>query len=271
MPRAAGSGAFYTFRLFNKSTGKYDKDVTIDLPSSTTIVKATLAAPQLVGWAYRTTRDSIAGLLEYADPETLELIAGDGDVLEEWLADNKMRPDDVRDERAEEGTAAHKTLETLSELSMKDEEAALLAAQKIIDKPPKDLSQVAVADWFIKTTPTVIASEKVLPNLRYGYCGTCDLVYLREGNHVCVLDLKTRRAGLYPYTSDEFQVDSYMVAYNSNNPKTPATVGSVLIAYDDGTWREQDLRIAPGSFLTLLEVWGSIEEAKAKDPGFGRR
>lgn len=263
MARAAGSGTHYTFVLRDENNGKYRKDVTIALPSSTTIVKQTLANPQLIGWAYRVTRDTISGMvhtlveaMDHPDQvdDLIEVLA-DGDMLEEYLKENKLRPDDVRDEAAERGTREHALMERLGEIALRDPEDAVTHAKK--QAVTATDSARAIYEWWIETQPWVRSSEQVLPCLRYGYCGTTDLVWEDERG-VCVTDLKTRRAGLYAYASDWYQVDSYDLAYEERTGITPAR-RSVLLAYSDGTYEEVEVGFPRGEFLKVKALWDSMQ------------
>lgn len=262
MARAAGSKPNYTFVLRNENTGRYMKDVTISLPSSTTIIKQTLASPMLVGWAYRTTRDNISGLVDQLmrlpdiEPAAILDMLNDADWLEEYLKENKLRPDDVRDERGDKGTVAHKALEDLCAAG--DSQAHHLAERLLASE---DGSVRAVAGWWMSTEPLVVSSEEILPCPQLGYCGTTDLVWIPE-HRKRVTDLKSRRAGLYVYESDQYQVDSYLVAYNLLHPDSPAWDGSVLLAFDDGTWKEEPVRLEPGAFLTLKQVWDQVAKVR---------
>lgn len=270
MARAAGNNPGYTFVLRNDNTGRYIHDVQIVLPSSTTIIKRTLAAPQLVPWAYRTTRDNIAGLVNYlvnvmnVSADDVVDCLSDADWLEEYLKENGLRPDDVRDERADEGTREHETLERLASLDHDD--SMSLAARLVDSTNPRE---VAISSWWLAVEPHVVAAERVLPCPQHGFCGTADLVWY-DGMVKVVTDLKTRRAGLFDYTSDQYQVDSYRTAYNLLHPDAPAERGSVLLAFDDGTYDEAEVILPPGSFLELKAVDDKIQYARMLDKDFGR-
>ena len=273
MPRAAGSNPNYDFVLRNANTGRYMQDVVISLPSSTTIIKQTLAAPQLVGWAYRTTRDNIAGLVDQLAlmpdlrAEQIVDMLSDADWLEEYLKENKLRPDDIKDEAGGRGTKAHSLLERLA--GYEDTEHAYKVALTIAEGRDIDPFDRAIATWWVETTPMVVASERILPCPQHGYCGTTDLVWY-DGQEIVVSDLKTRRAGLYDYDSDQYQVDSYRTAYNLLNPANPATRGTVILAFDDGTYGEESVILEPGSFLKLKAVWDAGQTARQLDPQWGR-
>ena len=262
--REAGSGTHYNFVLRNENNGRYVQDVVLSFPSTSTIVKQTLAAPQLVGWAYRTTRDTIiglAGLLESGELDVMDFIetfADEADA-ETWLKENKLRPDDMRDERAEEGTREHGTLEALAKLDYDD---AMSKAEKLVQSD--NGRERAIADWWIVNGPEVVAAEKVLPCPRFGFCGKVDLIWYTEDRTKRVTDLKTRRVGLGVYDSDMYQVDGYYTAYNLSGPEVPATERSVLLAYEDGTWKEELVTLPEGAFLRLKEVYDLNQALKRR-------
>ena len=268
MPRAAGSKPGYTFVLRNENTGRYMKDVTIWLPSSTTIIKQTLAAPALVGWAYRTTRDNIAGLVDtlalmpdLRAEQIVDMLA-DADWLDEYLKENQLRPDDVRDEKAEVGSGTHGILE---ELCRNTRDKAEELATQYLDSAEGSVR--AVAGWWLVNQPDVIESEKILPHHREGYCGTTDLVWRpKDTDRVRVTDLKSRRAGLYVYEGDQYQVDSYRLAWNATQEEQ-AYDGSVLLAFDDGTYKEEPVTLEEGAFLNLKVVYDQVATVR---PGRGR-
>lgn len=275
MARLAGSNPNYTFVLRDENTGRYVKDVTISLPSSTTIIKRTLANPALVSWAYRFTRDVISGVVSVfadesgsIDSEVVDMLT-DADWLEEFLKENRLRPNDIRDERGETGNKEHAVFERLAKASIEDPDAAYVLAEKTLASPSSPYEE-AIASWWLAEEPDVLFSEQVLPCLEHGYCGTVDLVARRADKQIVVTDLKTRRAGLYDYVSDQFQVDSYITAYNLRYPNTKADGGSVLLVFDDGTWDEVEVVLPPGSFLRLKAVDDIIEGVRQTDPGFGR-
>ena len=271
MTKRAATDKGYTFALFN-GEGKQRPEIFV-FPSVTQVIKATLAAPQLVAWAYRQTVDSISGLLSvvsdvpstpwlglhedgspsFSGPaEAILDIAGDADLLDEWLLLNKLRPVDLRDERAVEGKDAHEFLE-------------YLVQSRILKTPapvPDDGYTEAIAAWWRETDPSSqgssIASESVVWSLSKQYAGTVDLVWTDEDGDLHVTDLKTRRAGNDAYNSDHIQVSAYAYAWEEMGRGTIAQ-GSVLIVHDDGTWREEDTDIGPEAFFHLRDVFRILE------------
>lgn len=259
MPRAAGSGTHYEWVLRNKYNGQYNHDCTIELPSVTSVIKSTLAAPALVGWAYRSTRDAISGAVGVLAsdpalrPEQIVDMVEDADWLEEWLKENRLRPEDVRDERGEFGTAAHVSLEKLAEA-----EAPLDLADKLLSNPRSTPEQRAIATWWLEARPSVVASEKVMYSLRHGFSGTVDLISEREFGGLTVTDLKTRRKGLGVYTSDEAQVGGYQIMYEEMT-RTRVQSRTILLAQDDGTPLEVPVSTDPEVFLRLLDVYRMLK------------
>lgn len=271
--RAAGNKPGYTFVLRNENTGKTMEGVTIWLPSSTTIVKQTLAAPQLIGWAYRTTRDNISGLVSSAidvrleRPDDIIDILTDADMLEEWLKDNRARPDDVRDERADEGHERHAVFERLANAGLQDDESDLRLAAKLSDS--NDGWEAGIGQWWLDRQPHVLASEKVLPCPQHGYCGTGDIVWqnVLDLVGVTVTDLKTRKADAVAYDSDFYQIDSYKTAWNLLYPSRQAVRSTALIVRADGSYIEEENHLPDGSFLKLKEVWDLNQRLKLARKG----
>jgi hypothetical protein len=217
------------------------------LPSVTEIISAVLAKPQLLEWYYSTTVESVETLLD-----TFGDMRGE-DGLEAWLEVNKMRPHDVRDARAEEGTAAHKLLAELVE-----------DASGVATSPFEE----AVLDWWVvKQQPKVLASEATLYSLRHGFAGTCDLVVELTRDHsitnpseVALIDLKTRKANPIPkaYVSDQLQLAAYRLAWDEMHPDQKIDSTYALLALDDGSWRMVDTHLSSDVFLSLLDVFNGL-------------
>ena len=239
----------------------------IEYPSVTTIIGSVLAKPQLVNWAYKQTRDSIAGLVDHylLDPEfndeLLEILS-DSDSIDEWLKDNRARPSDMRDEAADRGHEQHGFLEELAKLE--PEESYALAAANVTST---NMYTKAIAKWWSDTRPAEFKGEQVLVSLKHGFVGTCDLVWRRmPGLPWNITDLKTRRAGLYAYDSDFVQVDGYAEAWNEMTGET-INGRSVLVAFDDGRPKEYPSAYPKGVFLTILAVYVTMLEGGRKWQG----
>jgi hypothetical protein len=230
------------------------------LPSVTEIIGATLAKPQLLDWYYSTTVDSIETLLD-----TFKDVPEDG--LEAWLEVNKLRPHDIRDTRAEEGTAAHEYLAYL---------ASFDPVEAVVQRPSPGFNgvfQEAIFHWWKTRVPKVLASETVLYSLRHGFAGTCDLVVELDrkptvGTEVALIDLKTRKANPIPkaYVSDQLQLAAYRLAWDEMHPENPIQATYALLALDDGSWRMVDTHLSSSVFLSLLDVYHGL-----KGVGNGRR
>jgi hypothetical protein len=271
--RIVGDSKFYTFHL-KQSNGRYSQDFTISLPSVTSIISRTFAAPALQRWNYSQTRDSIAGLAAVTkgfDAENslslIEMIE-DGDILEEWLALNKMRPEDISREAMERGSREHETLEGLARTALdKDHEEAAQQAGKLLQNGASSPWARATADWWLTRLPTVIASEQVVYQLEPfgGYAGSLDLVYEVATNRKIpgelnrwetkrvLTDLKSRKEGAGVYDSDEIQVAAYELAWTQNTGK-PVDEKTILVVREDGTWVEEEATVPAKVFLNLLEV-----------------
>jgi hypothetical protein len=252
MARAAGDSTHYEFVLRNKATGRFDDAYTIRLPSSTHVIGAVLAKQSLPGHVYRQTRDIIAGLvavtLEHGLPmdEDLSLldILTDGDVLEEWLKENHLTDRAILKMHAERGTEQIRP------------GASDRLVQQFLDGD--DGWAYATADWWRTYKPRPVDSERLLPNVREGYAGTVDLVWRTQTDLLEITDLKSRLADREVYESDEYQVDSYDLAYEANGLGRPDQ-RSVLVVREDGTYVYSNrFIIERGEFLDLLTVYRQI-------------
>jgi hypothetical protein len=218
---------------------------TIYLPRVTTIIGQTLAKPELTEWYYRTTIEGVE-ILHDNFPKAFEQFA-----LEELLEANRLRPHDLRDERADEGTATHEFL-------------AQIVGSEYLELPEEAPGyDRAVADWVNHTRLNVIASEATLLSLKHGFAGSCDLVCDLGYTPRVIVDLKTRRAGGQAYISDHLQLAAYRIAWNEMHPDqlcNPTSV--VLLAFDDGTWRMVESKVPERTFLSLLDVYTSLKGAR---------
>ena len=269
--RVAGNKSYYEFVLRNANTGRYDQSVSIKLDSVTTIIKATLAAPQLVGWAYRVTRDNIAGLISVfdewddmpGDDDGIGMMGmlSDADMLDEYLKDNRLRPDDVRDEAATRGSTEHGFLERLGAAGLETEGAAQQVAQDCLSSDKTNDFSKGIAGWWLDRNPRVVASEVVLVCLQYRFCGSVDLIWLDDDGQLVVTDLKTRGAGKGAYSSDHIQVGAYAIAYEEMYGRMVDRT-SVLVVREDGTWLEEETTIPRQTFIDLCNVYRALKGAK---------
>lgn len=266
MPRAAGSNSNYTFVLRNDNNGRYIQDVTISLPSVTTIINATVAKPALVGWAYRSTRDSVAGLIDQllqsdygSTPEGRQEVLDaltDGDWLDELLKENALRPDDIKEEAGDRGTVAHAHLEDLCSAYFA-ENGGPEAAWSLAESAPRHPWHVGVSRWWRAASPIPIKSETVLYSLRHRFCGTVDLVWHDIDNNLVITDLKSRGPDRGIYETDHVQVCAYKIAYEEmTGEKVDRT--SVLVVREDGTYEEETTSIDPSVFLSVLDVYNLL-------------
>jgi hypothetical protein len=190
-------------------------------------------------------------------PEFCNMLT-DADDLEDYLKENRLRPDDVKYEAADRGTEAHAVLEDLAELFLRGGEAvAQKKAAKILSTEKSSPYAKGVAGWWLDTNPHVEASEEVLISLKHEFAGTCDLIWWDwEGNLVCT-DLKSRKAGSAIYESDDVQTAAYEIAWNERNDKN-IDRRTVLLTMDDGTFKEGPATIDPQVFLDLLAVYRGL-------------
>jgi hypothetical protein len=249
----------YTFRL-QGDNGRYDRNTAIELPSVTTIVQATMPKPQLVGWAARQTIDAVVGIVSaherdlVVDPQALEHFLDtftDPDMLEEYIQENGLHRDVVLDEASTRGQKAHDLLKTLCSLhAMSPESATSHAVEVLLGRHKADNFQRAVARFWSEKKPVPLLSETVVYNLSLRYAGRLDMV-IQGPNGSILIDLKTRRAGLGAYTSDEAQLGGYDLALRDMGLEAPAQ-RMVLLAYDDGTYDLKEAKLPSDIFVDLV-------------------
>ncbi len=265
--RVAGDKPYYTFVLRNENTGRYVKDVTIQLPSVTTIISKTLAKPALMPWTYRTTRDYIAGTFQtllqskvWVGTDLLELLEtfSDADMLEEYLKENRLRPEDTTKDASTRGNEGHATLEELGRLSLYEDEVALKAASKILaDARASDVDK-GIAGWWLDRQPHVVESESVLYSLKHGFVGSVDLIWRDLQDRLVVTDLKTRGVDKGIYESDHIQCGAYAIAFEEMRNE-PVAFTTVLVVREDGSWIEEASPLPEDTFLHVLSLYNALK------------
>lgn len=255
MARAAGNKPHYTWLLLDENTGKVIRDVSLELPSVTSIIGRVLAK-DLTGWAYWSTLDSVTGLYDAISATDRKDVMVDSSELDAALRTNRMRPQDIARGRADEGQATHAYLERLAGVQLADDEgtADRKMAQRTLAKS-EDGYERAVASFWLEVEPEVISAEqKVWSLYEGGFQGTLDLAYRDPTGFTIIADLKTRKLKGTAYSSDHVQVGAYEIAYEERTGQA-VHHREVLVARPDGTYvLERSSRDDPAIFLRLLEI-----------------
>jgi hypothetical protein len=285
MAGPAGNSDYYTLYAYDHSKNRVDKSVEIQLVRVTSVIKDTLAKGQLVDWAYRHTRDVVSGLVSTlidggVDVSEITDLLTDADWLEEYLKENQLRPDDIKEEAGELGTEKHALLEKLGKLALGNyEDEDMAYARSVLDKT-EDGHEYAIAEWWVRNDPLVVASEKTLVSMKHGFAGTVDLVWVtgeepgrltitdlknRKADRLCGVNHKTEAAALRchvgtPYESDFIQVGAYDIAWREGQPHMPPDRRTVLVAKADGSYVEEESEYDSSIFLDLLSVWKKMRE-----------
>jgi hypothetical protein len=256
MARAAGNGGQYIYRLFNLETGRYDHEHELRFSSVTTVIKAVLASPALSIWLKNQTMDNIAGMaavLQGAEiaPEAILDMISDGDWLREYMKENRLRTEDIRDEASDRGKEEHYHLEQLGKIALYfDSHAADEQARKYLDS--RNGWRRATGGLWLALEPDIVAVEEPLVHLGHRYAGTAD-VLSREGT----ADLKSRGAKKVVYESDHIQSGAYQMAAKEYEGLYPS-VGphrSVWLIREDGTFCVETDLYPEDTFLDLLSVY----------------
>lgn len=270
MPSEAGDLPYYVVEI----DGVYRK-----LPRVTHILKAVIAKPELVGWSYRYTRDAIAGMVSVLweqcdDVDEVMHMLTDADWLEEYLSENRLRPDDYAKERSVEGGDRHDFFERLGRASLEEEGSDIPLAEWGLRQDDPFIR--AISSWTLQERPVTIAAETRLVSERGGYAGTVDRIAVRPtfDGEVVVTDLKTRRGNkpcsvahrtekaarecheVWPYETDHIQTAPYLLMWNELSDEVPvATRRTVLIARADGTFVEEESNIDASIWGDIMSVW----------------
>lgn len=265
MPSAAGDASVYEFVLRDSRTGRYDRERSIKLDRVTTVISRTLAKPQLYDWYYRETRDAISGLASVVgDHEDFLDVMTDAQMLDEYLKENKLRPEDTVDRRAEEGTKHHGFLQTLADYSLDPEcpdgYVEGLCHKTLANVRSKPSYNEAIAAWWLQSERHIVSSEETLFSLQHGFAGTVDLVWkpTAESDILVITDLKTRGADKVAYESDFIQTGAYAVAYREMYGADLHITRSVLVAREDGSFTEYEATVDETAFLDLLSAYRKL-------------
>jgi hypothetical protein len=249
MPSQAGDAKHY--ELVNPVT----KEVEL-LPRVTSIIGRTLNKPHLITWAENFARDAIFFAFKELTPVQRLEVLEDVDDFHQWLKDQGLTVRDYTKVRQTEGKEAHATLEALGEA---DEVDALRMAQRILGDPDSYTGyEYASARWWMDTKPKVLMSEALLVSWKHRYAGTVDLIWQDErGNHI-ITDLKSRRADLGMYESDDIQTGAYSIAYKEMDGlvwKASNIRRTVLLVHPDGTYKHADTKLDEEAFLDLRSLY----------------
>jgi hypothetical protein len=282
--RKAGDDATYEWALIDKSTGKVNRAITLEFPSVTTIIGRILAKPQLMAWLGREGTELLSsamsvignGSMDRKPEDILFLPDEDGfsmwdylcdaDTALEWLKDNGITSKESMKLASERGKKAHSFFESVSDAYIDGEhddgagEGSARATEMLARHRVGTPYEQAIKDWWTASNPKVVESETVLVSKRHDFMGTCDLIWLDQGV-LTVTDLKTRRAGLGSYDSDHIQTGAYAIAYEEMTGLRIAR-RTILLAQDDGTYREDESWVDPSVFLNLRAVYRALEERR---------
>jgi hypothetical protein len=206
MPRAAGKSTHYTLAVLGPD-GQPAGGSETQLPSVTHILDVVVNKPALQHWTYRKTLFAVADLLRRYGGK----VPQDPDSLASLLKREKLRPVDVRDSAAKDGTAAHDFMEKLVTAGRREQNRMLKEA--LSSATPPALRGVAL--WWETerdAVDKVLAAERVLVSFKGRYAGTLDIVFRRTDGTVVLADLKT--GGVY-HTSF-LQLAAYKLAWEES-------------------------------------------------------
>jgi hypothetical protein len=270
MPRLAGSGSHYNFRVLSirgedaevaivDSSGKltdYKFAVPLDvigwpepghefgLPSVTSILDAVIAKPRLMHWYYTKGIEGVADLLKKYGPAMPREAAS----IKALLKAHKLSPYAYRDAQGVKGNKGHSDLE------------ALVAGKR----PALSAENEGLLEWWDNRglhPSDVVASEVPLASFAHGFAGTVDLIYKDpETGRIVLCDLKT---GKYISWTNQLQGVAYKIAYEEQGGVVDMV--SILHVRPQGdslgkkTWVEKtDPSITEQTFLSALNIYQAL-------------
>lgn len=251
--RVAGDDSYYTFVL-QRYDGLVIQDVQIRLPSVTSIIKGVMGSSGggMAYWGFKlgaaAAHAEIVG--EELEPEALE-------AFYTTVKAGPYAPNKQRDKAGSRGNAAHDVLEGLARGTYE------ILGEDMLRGPNGDFQTDgygrAVISWWMSEAPTTVATEQVLYSLDYRYSGSVDLIAARGTTEEVVLtDLKTHKPAASngpAYPEDRIQVSAYRQAWEELFPDRPIDATSVLIACEDGTWKEDRQEVPFEIFAALREAY----------------
>jgi hypothetical protein len=186
-------------------------------------------------------------------PEEIVDMLADGDWLREYLRENKLRPEDVKDAAADRGKEEHLHLEMLAKkaLHFDGHEADELARHY---RDSKNGWRRATGNLWLDLQPQMVASEQFLYNLAWGYAGTADAL-TTEG----VADLKSRGAKKVIYESDHVQAGAYALAARGNGFEV-GPHRSIWLIREDGSYTVESDMYDEDLFLDILNVYRKLRK-----------
>lgn len=264
--RVAGDDSYYTFVL-QRYDGVVLPDVAIRLPSVTSIIKSVMGASGggMAYWGFKLGAAAAAFEFHGEEP-TPEYV----ETLYTTVKAGPYAPNKQRDKAGDRGNAAHDVLEGLARgnYSVVDQSSAglwMLKGPGGIFTP--DAYGQGVIEWWIAESPEVIATEQVLYSMTHRYSGSVDLIARRSDGRALVTDLKTHKPATSngpAYSEDRIQVAAYRQAWTEMFPDIPLDGTSVLLACEDGTWKEDYRMVGFEVFAALRQAYGLLNEGGSK-------
>lgn len=265
-----------------------------DWPRVTEVIKATLAAPELVEFSYYQAIDIVAGLVYFLrnggderldDDDAILDVIEDADWIREVLAENKMTARDVLRAAADVGEQGHEYLASLATVSLESgPDTAHDMAVRTLNGERNH--KYAIAQWWIDSEPDVVFSERPVWSHAHRFRGTLDLFWINKQGRWLITDLKNRKANkpcvknhktpeaaancheVGAYNSDFVQTGGYAIALAemllSDRALLPGVDfningRTILVARADGTYGEYSAdHVDQSTFLSVLDVYRQL-------------
>lgn len=226
-----------------------------ELPSVTTIIKATIPKPFAAGawYGYRMALEGVAK--EYGNRGNLSDF-GDAEVLEKRLSQGGYNPNQSLELSRGRGIVAHDVLELLAQGQEEIAEGACWIEKAVYDTA----YGFAVLDWWEQNKGAKWKPEQPVFSLAHRYAGTADLISATE-----IVDLKTHnpargftKPGQGPaYLSDLIQLRAYRTAWEEMSGQS-VTSNRILVARPNGKWLEDTREVPESLWLQCLAMYQEL-------------
>lgn len=258
MPRIAGDHPSYSFRMMRHGPGGalVSTPWGFELPSVTTIIKATIPKPFSAGawYGYNMAVEAVAE--EFANRGARAADFRDPDLLKKRLSSSGRNPNQALDLSRNRGFIAHDVLELLAQGEQDIAEGACHVEQELFGTS----YGFAVLSWWELNKGAKWKPEQPVFSLVHRYAGTADLISATE-----IVDLKTHnpakgftKPGQGPaYLSDLIQLRAYRTAWEEMSGQS-VTKNRILIARENGKFLEDEREVPESLWLKCLEMYREL-------------
>ena len=246
--RLAADEDTYALRIIDRTTGAPTAHG-VDLISVTTVLDRILAVPfsAAANYGFRLALDGLreVSLDAYRDDDG----ALDVEAARARLKALRLTPNEVRDDAASRGTAAHEVCERL----------AAGWVPRPCERKEMDGYALAALSWFDTVRPDVLYAEHPVYSLAWRVAGTADIIY-REDGRTILGDFKTHkpvRPSAPAYVKDLVQVSAYAACAREMGIEVDEM--RVIVLGETGRYAVDERQVPPDAFGAIVSVYRLLE------------